>query len=103
VGTSRDLILGLPDVKRKGSRMKAICERSVGTVFQLPSPDAIYSRDEEKNGNVGGLPDCLGWRTAHILPVEGVIEGRKRLGRWPSHVTSGSARYTIGQYIEILK
>jgi hypothetical protein len=24
------------------------CERSVGTVFQLPNPDAIYSRDEEK-------------------------------------------------------
>jgi hypothetical protein len=24
------------------------CERSVGTVFQLPSPDAIYSRDEGK-------------------------------------------------------
>jgi hypothetical protein len=24
------------------------CERSVGTVFQLPSPDAIYSRDERK-------------------------------------------------------
>jgi hypothetical protein len=68
-------------------------ERSVGTVFQLPSPDAIYSRDEEKNGNVGGLSDCLGWRTAHMLPVEGVIEGRKRLGRWPSHMTSGSARY----------
>jgi hypothetical protein len=24
------------------------CERSVGTVFQLPNPDAIYCRDEEK-------------------------------------------------------
>jgi hypothetical protein len=24
------------------------CERSVGTVFQLPSPDAIYSRDKGK-------------------------------------------------------
>ncbi|KAA8615316.1 Retrotran-gag-2 domain-containing protein [Pyrenophora tritici-repentis] len=24
------------------------CERSVGTVFQLPSPDAIYSQDEER-------------------------------------------------------
>jgi hypothetical protein len=74
-----------------------VCERSVGTVFQLPRPDAIYSRDEEKNGNVGGLADCLGWRTAHIVPVEGVIEGRKRLGRWSSHVTSGSARYTVVQ------
>jgi hypothetical protein len=29
------------------------CERSVGTVFQLPSPDAIYSRDEEKERKVG--------------------------------------------------
>jgi hypothetical protein len=29
------------------------CERSVGTVFQLPNPDAIYSRDEEKERKVG--------------------------------------------------
>jgi hypothetical protein len=29
------------------------CERSVGTVFQLPSPDAIYSQDKEKVGKVG--------------------------------------------------
>jgi hypothetical protein len=28
------------------------CERSVGTVFQLPNPDAIYSRDEEKERKV---------------------------------------------------
>jgi hypothetical protein len=28
-------------------------ERSVGTVFQLPNPDAIYSRDEEKVRKVG--------------------------------------------------
>ncbi|KAI0603599.1 hypothetical protein TUN205_12197, partial [Pyrenophora tritici-repentis] len=27
---------------------RATCERSVGTVFQLPSPDAIYSQDEER-------------------------------------------------------
>jgi hypothetical protein len=26
----------------------SLCERSVGTVFQLPNPDAIYSRDKEK-------------------------------------------------------
>jgi hypothetical protein len=54
------------------------CERSVGTVFcncvsprgyifQLRSPDAIYSRDEKKNGNSGGLPVCLGSRTAYVL------------------------------------
>jgi hypothetical protein len=24
------------------------CERSVGTVFQLPNPDAIYSQDKGK-------------------------------------------------------
>jgi hypothetical protein len=42
-------------------------ERSVGTVFQLPRPDAIYSRNEEKNSHVGGLPDCLGSCTAHML------------------------------------
>jgi hypothetical protein len=29
------------------------CERSIGTVFQLPNPDAIYSRDEEKERKVG--------------------------------------------------
>jgi hypothetical protein len=29
-----------------------ICERSVGTVFQLPNPDAIYSRDKEKERKV---------------------------------------------------
>jgi hypothetical protein len=33
-----------------------ICERSVGTVFQLPSPDAIYSQDKEKRGKVGRHP-----------------------------------------------
>jgi hypothetical protein len=31
----------------------AACERSVGTVFQLPSPDAIYSQDEKKGRKVG--------------------------------------------------
>jgi hypothetical protein len=29
------------------------CERSVGTVFQLPNPDAIYSQDEEKEKKAG--------------------------------------------------
>jgi hypothetical protein len=28
------------------------CERSVGTIIQLPNPDAIYSRDEEKERKV---------------------------------------------------
>jgi hypothetical protein len=36
-----------------GSDAGSFCERSVGTVFQLPSPDAIYSRDEEKERKVG--------------------------------------------------
>ena len=71
------------------------CQRFIGTVFQLPSPDAIYSRDEEKKRKWAAIPPCLGRRTAHGLLGEGVIEGRKRLGRWPSHVTSGSARYTF--------
>jgi hypothetical protein len=31
-----------------GSITVEYCERSVGTVFQLSNPDAIYSRDEEK-------------------------------------------------------
>ena len=30
-----------------------ICERSVGTVFQLPIPDAIYTQDKEKERKVG--------------------------------------------------
>jgi hypothetical protein len=30
-----------------------LCERSVGTVFQLHNPDAIYSQDEEEERNVG--------------------------------------------------
>jgi hypothetical protein len=29
-------------------RQLDLCEWSVGTVFQLPNPDAIYSRDEGK-------------------------------------------------------
>jgi len=33
-----------------------LCDRSIGTVFQLPSPDAINSRDEEKKRRVGGYP-----------------------------------------------
>jgi hypothetical protein len=33
--------------------LSGACERSVGTVFQLPNPDAIYSRDKEKERKVG--------------------------------------------------
>jgi hypothetical protein len=33
---------------RTNSAIALDCERSVGTVFQLPNPDAIYSRDEGK-------------------------------------------------------
>jgi hypothetical protein len=81
----------------------ASCERSVGTVFQLPNPDAIYSRDEGKREKVVAIPCCLCLRTVHALlrqgegplPREGgEQEGRKRLGQQPSHMTSGSARYT---------
>ena len=36
------------------------CERSVGTVFQLPNPYAIYSRDEEEKRKVGGHPALIG-------------------------------------------
>jgi hypothetical protein len=43
---------GLP----KGCR----CERSVGTVFQLPNPDAIYSRDEGKERR---------WLPSHVVCV----------------------------------
>jgi hypothetical protein len=38
-------VLSVKFTKVDGS---ASCERSVGTVFQLSNPDAIYSRDEEK-------------------------------------------------------
>jgi hypothetical protein len=40
-------------VKGHGRRGRNECERSVGTVFQLPDPDAIYSRDKEKERKVG--------------------------------------------------
>jgi hypothetical protein len=33
---------------KSGEDIEGRCERSVGTVFQLPSPDAIYSQDEGK-------------------------------------------------------
>jgi hypothetical protein len=58
----------------------------IGTVFQLPSPDAIYSRDEERRVWVAIL-FCLGWRAAYMLLAAGVIGARKRLGQQPSHVT----------------
>ena len=35
-------------------------ERFVGTVFQLPNPDAIYSRDEGKERKLGGHPALFG-------------------------------------------
>jgi hypothetical protein len=50
------------------------------TVFQLRSPDTIYSRAEEMKKSVGGYTAFLGWRAAHMLLAAGVIEGRKRLG-----------------------
>jgi hypothetical protein len=36
------------------------CERSAGTVFQLPNPDAIYSRDEGKERR---------WLPSHVVCV----------------------------------
>ena len=76
--------------------ISTVCERSVGTVFQLPSPDAIYSQDKEKKRKWAAILLLFGWRTFHLLPAEGVIEGRQRLGQWPSHVTLGPARYSVG-------
>jgi hypothetical protein len=43
-----------PASKKPAHGEHCLCERSVGTVFQLPNPDAIYSRDEEKER--GWLP-----------------------------------------------
>jgi hypothetical protein len=69
------------------------CERSVGTVFQLPNPAAIYSRDKEKEGSWGAISRLCS-RTVHVLLRQGEGQkGRDRLGQQPSHVTSGSARY----------
>jgi hypothetical protein len=48
-------------------------------IFQQPSSDAIYNRDEEKKRSVGDYPAFFGL-------AAGVIEGRKRLGQQPSHV-----------------
>jgi hypothetical protein len=43
----------------------------IGTVFQLPSPDAIYSRDEEKK-TVDGYPVWFGLaRGPHALGSRG--------------------------------
>jgi hypothetical protein len=64
------------------------CERSLGTGFQLPSQDAIYNQDEEKRKKSGSHLALFGF--AH--GPQG-CEG-KRLGHGPSHVTSGSARYS---------
>jgi hypothetical protein len=78
------------------------CERSVGTVFQLPSPDAICSRDEGKERRwlpsfvvcVCAQSTCLLKQSGGPLPRQGEGQkGRKRLGYQSSHVTSGSARY----------
>jgi hypothetical protein len=44
------------DSERQGD----YCERSVGTVFQLPNPDAIYSRDEGKERK---------WLPSHVVCV----------------------------------
>jgi hypothetical protein len=35
-------------------------ERLIGTVFQLPSPDSIYSRDEEIQKSVCSYPALAG-------------------------------------------
>jgi hypothetical protein len=37
-----------------------LCERPVGTVFQLPNPDAIYSRGEGKERR---------WLPSHVVCV----------------------------------
>jgi hypothetical protein len=39
--------------ERRGALLTPSCERSVGTVLQLPNPDAIYSRDKKKEKKVG--------------------------------------------------
>jgi hypothetical protein len=52
--------------KEQIDRCMAVCERSVGTVFQLPNPDAIYSRDEGKERR--WLPSrvaCVRARSTH--------------------------------------
>jgi hypothetical protein len=40
-----------------------VCERSAGTVFQLPNPDAIYSQDEGKERR---------WLPSHVVCVRTV-------------------------------
>jgi hypothetical protein len=65
-------------------------ERLIGTVFQLLSPDAIYSRDEEKK-SVGGYPALPG--SAHGLHPLGSRGEATR--QQPNHVTQGSACYRL--------
>jgi hypothetical protein len=51
-----------------------------------------------KRGRWGAI-SCLCSRTVHVLLWQGAGQkGWKRLGQQPSHVTSGSARYTRSQY-----
>jgi hypothetical protein len=40
--------------------LSCLCERSAGTGFQLPNPDAIYSRDEGKERR---------WLPSHVVCV----------------------------------
>ena len=43
-------------MKLRATALANLCERSAGTVFQLPSPDAIYSQDKEKVKELGYQP-----------------------------------------------
>jgi hypothetical protein len=61
--------------KKQTKQDSDLCERSVGTVFQLPDPDAICSQDGKK----GGRPFCFEWVGA--ISEEGVNDGRKEVTR----------------------
>jgi hypothetical protein len=57
------------------SEMGFDCERSVGTVFQLPNPDAIYSKDKGKERR--WLPSLVVRVRARSTRCRGKVRNRK--------------------------
>jgi hypothetical protein len=62
------------------SSLSSSCERSIGTVFQLPSPDAIHSQDEEKKRSMRGYPAFL-WSAHRLHALGGRSDRRKEATR----------------------
>ncbi|KAF1828674.1 hypothetical protein BDW02DRAFT_651900 [Decorospora gaudefroyi] len=76
--------------------LPAADQSALATLLYLltaPTNATLCEREREK---VAAISCCLCSRTVHaLLRQGGGQKGRKRLGQQPSHVTSGSARYTL--------